>query len=136
LVARQLDAVDRPAQRGRQRDDQERGEQRRADESHGSQYLINVDGSALALGSSLEEPSMSRGWESKSVESQQATDVRADRGEALTPEQRELRQKREGLELSRRRVLQEIETARSDVRRASLEQALAFLEAEIGKLDL
>ena len=79
---------------------------------------------------------MSRGWESKSVESQQATDVRADRGEALTPEQRELRQKREGLELSRRRVLQEIETARSDVRRASLEQALAFLEAEIGKLDL
>jgi hypothetical protein len=79
---------------------------------------------------------MSRGWESKSVESQQATDVRADRGEALTPEQRELRQKRESLELSRRRVLQEIETTRSDVRRASLEQALAFLDAEIGKLGL
>jgi hypothetical protein len=79
---------------------------------------------------------MSRGWESKSVESQQATDVRADRGEALTPEERELRQKREGLELSRRRVLQEIETTRSDARRASLEQALAFLDAEIGKLGL
>jgi hypothetical protein len=79
---------------------------------------------------------MSRGWESKSVESQQATDVRADRGEALRPEERELRQKREGLELSRRRVLQEIETTRSDVRRASLEQALAFLDAEIGKLGL
>jgi hypothetical protein len=79
---------------------------------------------------------MSRGWESKSVESQQATDVRADRGEDLTPEERALRQKRESLELSRRRVLQEIETTRSDARRASLEQALAFLDAEIEKLGL
>lgn len=77
---------------------------------------------------------MARGWESKSVESQIETDVRADRGQALTPEERENRRKRESLELSRRRVLQEMETTRSDARRASLEQALAFLEAEIGKL--
>ena len=77
---------------------------------------------------------MARGWESKSVESQIETDVRADRGQALPPEERERLRKRDGLELSRRRVLQEMETTRSDVRRASLEQALAFLEEEIRKV--
>lgn len=79
---------------------------------------------------------MARGWESKSVESQiEDAGSRADRREILTREQREIRQKREGLELSRRRVLQEMETTRSEVRRASLEQALAFLDEEIRKLD-
>jgi len=77
---------------------------------------------------------MARGWESKSVESQQDTDRRTDHSQPLTPEQREILRKRESLEMSRRRVLQDIETTRSDVRRASLEQALAFLEDEIRKL--
>ena len=77
---------------------------------------------------------MARGWESKSVESQQDAEARPDRGGALTPEERELKRKKDGLELSRRRVLQEIETTRSAVRRASLEQALAFLEEELAKL--
>jgi hypothetical protein len=76
---------------------------------------------------------MARGWESKSVESQQE-DERPDRSRSLTPEQRELQRKRESLEMSRRRVLQDIAAARSPVRRASLEQALAFLEDEIRKL--
>jgi hypothetical protein len=77
---------------------------------------------------------MARGWESKSVESQIEDAGRQDRGESLTPEQREIRRKRESLELSRRRVLQEIEATRSDLRRTSLEQALAFLDEEIKKL--
>lgn len=78
---------------------------------------------------------MARGWESKSVESQiEDAESRKDRREVLTHEQREMRQKREGLELSRRRVLQEMETTRSEVRRASLEQALAYLDGEIEKL--
>lgn len=77
---------------------------------------------------------MARGWESKSVESQIETDIRADLGVALTAEEREIRRKRESLELSRRRVLQELETTKSTVRYASLEQALAFLEDEIAKL--
>jgi len=78
---------------------------------------------------------MARGWESKSVESQiEAADSQSDRAERLTPEQRQLRQKRESLELSRRRVLQEIETTRSPVRRASLEQALAFLDQQLAEL--
>jgi hypothetical protein len=78
---------------------------------------------------------MARGWESKSVESQiEGADRRSDQGETLTPEQRERKQKRDSLDLSRRRVLQELETTRSDIRRASLEQALAFLDEEIRKL--
>jgi hypothetical protein len=77
---------------------------------------------------------MARGWESKSVESQQDADAHADRSQPLTPEQREVLRKRESLEMSRRRVLQDIAAARSEVRRASLEQALAFLEEEIRKL--
>jgi len=77
---------------------------------------------------------MARGWESKSVESQQDAEARPDRGPFLTPEQREAQQKRAGLEMSRRRVLQEMETTRSEARRASLEQALAFLDEELRKL--
>jgi hypothetical protein len=77
---------------------------------------------------------MARGWESKSVESQQDTDRHTDRSRPLTPEQREILRKRESLEMSRRRVLQDLEIARSEVRRASLEQALAFLEEEIRKV--
>jgi hypothetical protein len=77
---------------------------------------------------------MARGWESKSVESQIEDADRSDRTEPLTPEQREIRRKRESLELSRRRVLQDLEAARSPVRRTSLEHALAFLDEEIRKL--
>lgn len=78
---------------------------------------------------------MARGWESKSVESQQIESRRSDQGELLTPGQKEIRRRREGLELSRRRVLQDIEAAQSPVRRASLEKALEFLDEEIRKLD-
>ena len=75
---------------------------------------------------------MARGWESKSVESQiEGADKSVDRGAALSPEERQRRQKLASLELSRRRVLQEIETTRSEARRTSLEHALAFLNQEI-----
>jgi hypothetical protein len=77
---------------------------------------------------------MARGWESKSVESQIEDADRSDRTEPLTPEQREILRKREGLELSRRRVLHDLEAAGSPVRRTSLEHALAFLDEEIKKL--
>jgi len=78
---------------------------------------------------------MARGWESKSVESQKEdAGSGADRGADLIPEERELRRQRASLDLSRRRVRQEIATTRSAVRRTALEQTLAFLEAEIEKL--
>jgi hypothetical protein len=77
---------------------------------------------------------MARGWESKSVESQQDAAPKLDRGPALTREELQRKQKREGVELSRRRILRELEVTRSEARRASLEQALAFLDQEIRKL--
>lgn len=77
---------------------------------------------------------MARGWESKGVESQQELRSGVDRGEDLTPEQREIRKKRESLELDRRRVLHDLEAAQSPMRRAYLERALAFLDEEIAKL--
>jgi len=78
---------------------------------------------------------MARGWESKSVESQKEdAALGLERRASLTSEEREVKQKREGLELSRKRVLQDLEAARSPVRRASLEHALAFLDEEIRKL--
>lgn len=77
---------------------------------------------------------MARGWESKSVESQQDAGASLDAGESLTPEQRERKRKRDGLELSRRRVLQDLAATSSAVRRDSLEHALAFLDEEIAKL--
>jgi len=79
---------------------------------------------------------MARGWESKSVESQ-IEDAAGREGPAarLTPEERERQRKRQGLELSRRRVLQDLAAARSDLRRSALERALAFLDEELAKLE-
>jgi hypothetical protein len=84
---------------------------------------------------------MARGWESKSVESQiEDAGTRSNRSstssqdELLTAEQRAIWQKLQDLELSRRRVLQDLEMARSPVRRTALERALAFLDQEIRKL--
>jgi hypothetical protein len=76
---------------------------------------------------------MARGWESKSVESQQDAQSASERDDGMTPEQRQRKAKRDSVEMSRRRVLQEIETTRSAVRRASLEQALAFLDRQIAE---
>jgi hypothetical protein len=80
---------------------------------------------------------MARGWESKSVESQQIEDTkpRSGRHGLLTREERERMRKKGSLELSRRRVLHDIEATQSAVRRTSLEQALAFLDEEIRKLE-
>jgi len=72
---------------------------------------------------------MARGWESKSVESQiedaGSGSNRSSQEDPLTPEQRAVWNRLRGLELSRKRVLQDLETARSPVRRTALEQALA-----------
>lgn len=77
---------------------------------------------------------MARGWESKSVESQQDAKSASERGDGMTLEQRRRKARRDSVELSRRRVLQEIETTRSAVRRTSLEQALAFLDRQLEEL--
>jgi hypothetical protein len=77
---------------------------------------------------------MARGWESKSVESQQSEPEPAEAKRQRSAEELERVRKREGLELSRGRVMRELETARSDVHRTALENALKFLDEELAKL--
>ncbi|MFL6245732.1 MAG: hypothetical protein ACJ74H_06885 [Thermoanaerobaculia bacterium] len=77
---------------------------------------------------------MARGWESKSVESQQSEPDPAENKRRLTAEQLERSRKRESLELSRARVTRELETASTEVHRAALQNALQYLNEEIAKL--
>ena len=79
--------------------------------------------------------SVARGWESKSVELQQ-DDARS-AGEPkrpLTPEQREIESRREGLKLSRSRILEQLHSTQNPLYRKTLEQALAALDEQIVRL--
>lgn len=77
---------------------------------------------------------MARGWESKSVESQQGeTFERGGARRKESAEEVERKQKRESLEHSRSRVSRELEAARSPVHRTALENALRFLDDELKK---
>jgi hypothetical protein len=82
---------------------------------------------------------MARGFESKAVESnrQDAEDDREARrsGERIDIHEIERRQKREGLELSRRRIVHELESATNERRRESLRAALAHLDGELAKAE-
>jgi hypothetical protein len=81
---------------------------------------------------------MARGWESKSVEDQQAeAEVRREKpaAPALGEAERQRLAKRAALGLSRARVLQDLQAACHPNHRAMLEQSLAFLDAEIAALD-
>lgn len=80
---------------------------------------------------------MARGWESKSVEAQQAeaADKRKESRTRLTAEQAAQVRRREGLQLSRKRVLQQLEAAADPRRREMLTAALAELDQQIQILD-
>ena len=81
---------------------------------------------------------MARGFESKAVDShrQDVEDEREARrsGKRLDVHEIERRQKREGLELSRRRIVIELEATTNDRRRESLRAALAHLDSELAKM--
>lgn len=77
---------------------------------------------------------MARGFESKSVESQQTPPLERSSRERESPEQIERRSKRESLEMSRRRVQGELAASKSDVHRQALENALRYLDDELGKV--
>jgi hypothetical protein len=79
---------------------------------------------------------MARGWESKSVESQidDQRIAREQRRGERTPDEMERERQRHSLELSRRRVVSELEATQSPVRRAALEHALKHLDGELAKL--
>jgi hypothetical protein len=84
---------------------------------------------------------MARGWESKSIESQQAeAETRREAREASsapgrTDAERDREAKRLKLGVSRARVLQDLQTACHPNHRAMLEQSLAFIERELAVLD-
>lgn len=78
---------------------------------------------------------MARGWESKSVESQQfEAPGRSERRDRPSAEEIERTRKRESLEMSHRRVTNELAGARSEVHRTALQNALRHLEDELARL--
>jgi hypothetical protein len=80
---------------------------------------------------------MARGFESKSVEQQQAEmlEPRQPRPPQLTPEQRELDRKRQGLLLSRSRLAQQLQLAEHPQHRQMLQQAIAELDRQLSSLE-
>ena len=76
---------------------------------------------------------MARGWESKSVEAQQAdaSQKAGPRRKKLTSEEAASRREQENLRLSRQRVLQQLESASNERHRASLQAALAELDEKL-----
>jgi hypothetical protein len=79
---------------------------------------------------------MARGWESKSVEAQQAEAGQNldQKGERLTPEQIVKKKQLEGLVLSRSNVAHQLEAAHDPRHRRMLEDALAELDRRIKAL--
>lgn len=79
---------------------------------------------------------MARGWESKSVEEQQSQAASSNPrpGPRSTPQELAHQRQRQGLLLSRARVLQQIETAHNTLHRQMLEAALVDLDAQIARL--
>ena len=80
---------------------------------------------------------MARGFESKSVQ-EQWQDAEAAAELKSKPKREaaeiELDKKRESLDLSRSRVMHDLETTTSETRKSSLRAALTHLEAELAKL--
>jgi hypothetical protein len=80
---------------------------------------------------------MARGWESKSVEAQQAeaAENQKEPKQRLTAEQAARIRQREGLQLSRKRILQQLQAARDGRRRELLTAALAELDGKLRDLE-
>ena len=79
---------------------------------------------------------MARGWESKSVEAQQAEASRSEKParRRLSAQEAELVRKREGLLLQRKQLLQRLEQASNGRHRATLEAGLAHVDQQLEKL--
>jgi hypothetical protein len=76
---------------------------------------------------------MARGWESKSIEHQQeeATSPPQPKNKPLTPDEIREEQERRGLELSRKRIFDELKIASHPRHRSILEAALAELNRRL-----
>jgi hypothetical protein len=79
---------------------------------------------------------MARGWESKSVESQiESIEDRRPRPSPVNPDQLRISKERESLQLSRTRVLRDLETAANPKYRTILEAALQHLDEKLAALE-
>jgi hypothetical protein len=81
---------------------------------------------------------MARGWESKDVESQREDlEVARERETAdkAALDRIALQRERESIQLSRTRVLHDLQQATHPRHRASVEEALRFLDAKLAELD-
>lgn len=77
---------------------------------------------------------MARGWESKSVEEQQAEAPKPSAPQnGLSKEEIEGRRKRDGLLLSRRNIQQQLSAATNGAYREMLEKALAHLDQQLAQ---
>jgi hypothetical protein len=91
-----------------------------------------------ALSTLREGKRLARGWESKSVESQQEESFRESEqrdSQALSPEERARQERRASLELSRSRTLDQLEHANGAAHRAMLKRTLLALERDLADLD-
>jgi hypothetical protein len=79
---------------------------------------------------------VARGWESKSVEEQQAQAVSkaSPATPPLTPAQITVARRKQGLVLSRQHVLQQLEAANNSRHREVLQNALADLDRQLAQL--
>jgi hypothetical protein len=81
-------------------------------------------------------PIVARGWESKSVEEQQAS-LEERKPSAKVPfdrEQLERQRRREGLQMSKARLLSQLQAARNPRHRQMLDQALADINDQLSRL--
>jgi len=80
---------------------------------------------------------VARGWESKSVEAQQAEAEEKASGlrRKLSAQEAERLREKEGLRLARQRVLHQMEQSTDPRHRALLGSALADLDAKLSRLD-
>jgi hypothetical protein len=79
---------------------------------------------------------VARGWESKSVEEQQAEARAASTpaGSRMTSKEVAAKHQRDGLLLSRKRIERQLEDVQNPTHRKMLEQALAALDASLARL--
>jgi hypothetical protein len=80
---------------------------------------------------------MARGWESKSVEAQQAEATEPSsktRATRLSPEEAARAREKENLRLARQRVLQQLETSEDERHQRLLRDSLTAVEEKLRKL--
>jgi hypothetical protein len=80
---------------------------------------------------------MARGWESKSVEQQQAemSEQRRTIRTPISPGEQQRNRKRESLLLSRKRLTQQLQAAGNPRHRQMLEQAVAELDRQLSSFE-